>query len=277
MHSTPSIDTHVHIRSGTTDAALIHAQMMEAGVSCIRSAGSRDGTDLSLGSMSIIPTGRALCAHHDAHGKLFGTGVTMQAEIEDAIQRNISGGAQTVKAFACGIVNLSRGNCDLQEGLSQEQLQWVMRAANAHDVPVMIHANGDAIATVIDAARKAPSSVPVSIEHGFFMEEDWLRRMHDTGIAWTPTVAALERGARNDTQRRNANAIIVQHLQMIAAASRIGVQVTMGTDAVLPNAHYATCVQKERQYLCDAGVSEEALYSGALAVMGRFKDMYIDE
>ena len=126
-------------------------------------------------------------------------------------------------------------------------------AANFLGLSTMVHANG-----------KIPVEIAVksgcrSIEHGFFMGMENLRRMADQDIFWVPTVHTMkayckhlkEKGLVEGAAGKNLD----HQLEQIFQARRMGVSVALGTDAGSLGVHHGVSVIEELRLLMEAGFS----------------------
>ena len=117
----------------------------------------------------------------------------------------------------------------------------------------MVHANGR------EPVRMAVEAGCRSIEHGFFMGEDNLKRMADRGTFWVPTAGTMTGYAQTlpkgspevEGAQRNAEAQIEQ----LARARELGVRVALGTDAGSMGVFHGAGVIGEMRLLMTAGYS----------------------
>jgi imidazolonepropionase-like amidohydrolase len=115
----------------------------------------------------------------------------------------------------------------------------------------MIHANGR------NPVRDAIDSGCDSIEHGFFMGTENLKRLADEQITWVPTAFTMEAYARtlpkgsaeSDGARRNLD----HQLEQVRQAKGFGVRVAVGTDAGSMGVHHGEAVREEIRLLLVAG------------------------
>jgi imidazolonepropionase-like amidohydrolase len=124
----------------------------------------------------------------------------------------------------------------------------------------MVHANGHLpVKLAIDAGC-------ASIEHGFFMGRDNMKRMAHRGIVWVPTAVTMKaygdylerQGHLSDASFGDISRKNLQHqLDQIAAARRLGVTLALGTDAGSPGVHHGLAVKDELTLFVAAGFSVE--------------------
>lgn len=121
------------------------------------------------------------------------------------------------------------GSAGFELNYPVEVLTAVVQAVHERGAKVGIHAvSHEAIGAGVDAGVD-------SVEHGPFADEAQLRRMASAGIALVPTVAFLEGFARQSvgTPFGPPTAAAMENLpSVLRAASRLGVSVLAGTDAL---------------------------------------------
>jgi len=144
----------------------------------------------------------------------------------------------------------------------------------------MVHANGK---KPVEVALKAGCH---SIEHGFFMGKENLKRMADKQISWVPTAVTMkayrdifERHSTNPGARHPENQSLSQRnrmtqvasqnldhqLEQIHQAKKLGVTIVLGTDAGSIGVHHGRSVQEEIRLFMTAGLSvEEAIQCATL-------------
>ena len=98
-----------------------------------------------------------------------------------------------------------------------------------------------------------------SIEHGFFMGTENLKKMADKNIFWVPTAVTMHAFAQH-LKRRGESAGVAQknldhQLEQIYAAKNLGVPITLGPDAGSLGVHHGRSVVEELKLLMKAGCS----------------------
>ncbi len=199
--------------------------------------------------MTIRTAGRAwhrkgrygrLIGRFPADGQSLGDAVAAEA---DAIDH--------VKIVNAGLNSLTEFGKETAPQFASEELAAAVRAASVRGRPVMVHANGR------EPVRMAVEAGCRSIEHGFFMGEDNLKRMADRGTFWVPTAGTmtgyagtLPKGSPEaGGARRNADA----QLEQLARARELGVRVVMGTDAGSMGVFHGAGIIGEMRLLMTAG------------------------
>lgn len=245
------VDAHVHIR----DVAALDAAVA-AGVTVLRDAGTRNGAGLAAGKhgsgVATVSAGWALF-RTGGYGSRFGAAVETRDEIRREVQKLAAAGAGIIKVMASGMVSLSTPAAITPGGFAGGDLSFLVAEARARGLGVMAHANGaDAISDAVSAGVR-------SVEHGFFMTGELLKRMADQSVFWVPTVGALVRAADAAELPAHIADLVRSHLSLLHKAHEIGVQLAVGTDCVLPDPRYGERYQQELRYFEEAGISPEAV------------------
>ncbi|MBN1106460.1 MAG: amidohydrolase family protein, partial [Deltaproteobacteria bacterium] len=141
---------------------------------------------------------------------------------------------------------------------SPEELRGAVQAGHSMGLKVMVHANG-----------KVPVGLAVeagcdSIEHGYFMGKDNLRRMAERGITWVPTLFAMESLSKGCSpgrpEREIAERTLDHQLELVRTGRDRGVSMAAGTDAGSPGVDHGLAIVEEMRLLLLAGLSlEEAV------------------
>jgi imidazolonepropionase-like amidohydrolase len=269
------MDAHVHLAfSGTLDAGLRQAQLnhtprqseeaikahlrdhLDNGIVAVRDGGDKLGQVLKVkfGQKTLVHLAATCRAWHapGRYGAMIGLAPAPGESLPQAVARSAQG-MDHIKLIQSGINSLDQFGLQTAPQFPQAELALVRQFALSHGLPMMVHANGK------DAVQSALSAGCDSIEHGYFMGPDNLRRMADRQVYWVPTaipMAALTRKGvlpqlRTDVARRT----LEHQLKQIAAAHQYGVRIALGTDAGSMGADHGTAVRQELALLMDAGLS----------------------
>lgn len=288
----PLVDAHVHLfMSGSEDTRIRERQLNadyafikpiitdhlkqhhDHGVRAVRDGGDYGGYALryknehrrnSLASVQIKAAGKAW-RQAGRYGKLIGRPPGHGQTLADAIQFQ-KNQADHVKIVQSGLNSLKRFARETPPQFTQEALTQAVRAAHQKNLKVMVHCNGEA------PVRFAIQAGCDSIEHGFFMGADNLKRIADSRVVWTPTAITMKAYAQHlkpdsieaDMARRN----LEHQLEQIAKARRLGVAIAVGTDAGSLGVHHGESLFEELKLLVHAGfnlseVIRCAAYNGA--------------
>jgi len=276
------IDCHVHlVMSGTGDPEIRSAQLgadyefaagaIEShllkqrvyGVMAVRDGGDRYGHarrykiechhgPQSYPLVKIVGKGwkkpgryGGLVARDLADGSVLGREVEAEEE-----------GIDFVKIINSGLNSLTCFGKETPPQFDVEELRGAYEAALKRGLKVMVHANGEkAVRTALEAGCH-------SIEHGFFMGRDNLKRMADNQIVWVPTAFTMQAYAnfyKKDSIEADTCLKNLDHqCEQIAIAKEQGVAVAAGTDAGSLWTHHGESIIGELGLLVEAGYSIEA-------------------
>ena len=280
------IDSHVHlVMSGTTKPSKRRKQLnstftdrretiaehlrrhLACGVLAVRDGGDHNGDTLRYkgGMANHSPTmvtfasaGRARYAP-GRYGKLIGVpvedGMTLtQSAFETDTRRD------HLKIVNSGLNSLTQYGVESAPQFDEDELTAAVSAARKRGQPTMVHANGHLpVKLAVDAGCD-------SIEHGFFMGRENMRRMADTGVVWVPTAVTMKayvdylnsQGHRSDSSFADVSRKNLEHqLAQMDTARVLGVTLALGTDAGSPGVHHGFSVKAELQLFVSAGFSVE--------------------
>lgn len=283
------VDSHVHlVMSGSTSPEvrrdqlssgyrerrnMIAAhlrQLLHCGILAVRDGGDHNGDTLRYKTetlehasvaVTIASPGRARHAK-GRYGKLIGIAVGAGEKlVQSAFAANSR--RDHLKLVNSGLNSLTQFGVETPPQFTEEALAEAISAAKRRGLPTMVHANG------ILPVKLAVVAGCDSIEHGFFMGVENMRRMADQGVVWVPTAVTMKayvdylssQGHRSDpsfaeVSRRN----LAHQLEQISIANRMGVALAVGTDAGSPGVHHGKAVKEELQLFVAAGLSvEEAI------------------
>jgi imidazolonepropionase-like amidohydrolase len=283
------VDSHVHLSmSGVEDPKVRHRQL-EAGFGEIRPVISkhvqnhldngivavRDGAD-HLGRVmdyknqclesTTLPiylkvAGKAWYKK-DRYGKLIGRSPKEGETLAMAIQRDLAElypkKPDHLKIVNSGINSLVNFGRPMSPQFDPGEMKEAVKVAVDHDLPVMVHANGyEPVKIAVEAGCR-------SIEHGFFMGEDNLKRMADSGTFWVPTVCTMKGYAVTlDAESREAltaQKYLDHQVEQMALGKKLGVLMAAGTDSGSMGVHHGRGLLEELRLFVKAGFNiEEAI------------------
>jgi imidazolonepropionase-like amidohydrolase len=287
------MDAHVHLAfSGTLDedrrkdqlqqtfqqteqTVSAHLQKyMACGVSAVRDGGDRSGRVLDIKYRQKTPLHlSATCwAWHapGRYGSMIGkppdSGQSLSQAVADACGR-----ADHIKLLQSGINSVDYFGRPTAPQFSRSELAAVKQFAESRGVPVMVHANGaEAVRIALDAGCD-------SIEHGYFMGTDNIRRMADQQVCWVPTLApmdALSRSGCLAPERADVARRTLEHqMEQVAAAGPLGVRIALGTDAGSYGVDHGTSVRREMRLLMEAGLSLPRAVQCATSIAAELMDL----
>lgn len=164
-------------------------------------------------------------------------------------------GPDHLKLVNSGINSLSFFGKETAPQFRPDDLKEAVRAGTERGLKTMVHANGKA------AVRMAVEAGAHSIEHGFFMGGQNLRRMAEKGIHWVPTAFTMEAYARmlgpDAPETAVARKYLEHQMDQIRLAMEYGVPIAAGTDAGSLGVHHGEALREEIRLLMSAGFSAE--------------------
>ena len=193
------------------------------------------------------------------YGRLIGREAPQGLAREIAAQPD---GPDHVKLVGSGINSLKEFGRQTAPQFDLGELRAGVEAAHARGLGVMIHANGE------EPVRLAILAGCDSVEHGFFMGRENLRRMAGSGTIWVPTAVTMagyaKALARDDPARDMAARILESQLEQIAFAAQAGVEIACGSDSGSLGVGHGPSLGRELGLLMEAGLSlETALACGS--------------
>ncbi len=265
-----------------TDAALslrmAHAVrgMLHAGVTTIRIPGDRRHADLALArsiergesegpriyssGMPLVITG----GHGSEAGVLYADGPD---ELVKAARQQISLGASWVKILISGGIATQGGGIG-EALMTPEEINAVVDAAHRFGAKVAAHSGSPAATSVaVDAGID-------SIEHGYTLDRETLRKMKRAGTWLVPTIVVSQPATEEFFERIGSPPWYLQrrasvgklHWEALRMAIDEGVSIALGTDG-LPQepAQGTNWMVREAEYYVEAGMTPlEALQSATL-------------
>lgn len=248
----PVIERHIRI-------------LLAFGVIAVRDGGDHYGhvlryvQDFRASPLVVRTAGRAW---HQVgrYGRLIGRPPAEGCSLAEAIASETAA-IDHVKLVNSGLNSLTVFGKETQPQFDLEDIKAAVKAAAKKGWLVMVHANGQ------KPVRIAVQAGCRSIEHGFFMGRDNLKRMADQGTVWVPTAgtmtayaASLPEGSiEAKVARQNADA----QLEQLALARDLGVTVALGTDAGSMGVFHGAGIVEEMRLLKTAGYSISEIVSCA--------------
>ncbi|MDX9819101.1 MAG: amidohydrolase family protein [Desulfococcus multivorans] len=291
------VDAHCHLfMSGTADPEVRHRQLAADfeeirqaiaghlaraaahGVVAVRDGGDYGGHALRYkteeapaipAGMTVRAAGRAFRAQ-GRYGRLIGRPPLPGQSLAEAI-REMTAPVDHVKIVNSGLNSLVHFGRQTAPQFTLKELRAAVAAAHARGLKVMVHCNGETpVAIAVEAGCD-------SVEHGFFMGEENLRRMADMGTVWVPTAVTMKAYARMLPQDAPEAATAMRNfrhqLAQIRLGRDLGVRIAVGTDAGSLGVHHGQAVGEELGILTAAGFSIEGALACAIRVGGDLLDL----
>jgi imidazolonepropionase-like amidohydrolase len=255
-------ETEVANAMRRVDGALAH------GIGLLRDMGDPHGINLEtkrrraaqgLTAPELIVPGPAF--HRPGrYGRLLGVERRTVADIVNSIDAlHDRGEIDYLKVVTTGIVDFVERRVKQPPQFTVDELSQVVAHAHARGYKVASHCSGQ---DGIDVNLAAGVDF---IEHGYFVSEDQIDRLVQSGVAWTPTFAPVHVQSAHagcgwsDDVRRTIEALLGAHVTRVAYAASLGTTILAGTDAGCPGVSMGTGVRMELQWLAAAGVSADRL------------------
>ncbi|MCL4745682.1 MAG: amidohydrolase family protein [Burkholderiaceae bacterium] len=248
------------------------ARTLSRGITLVRDAGDRYGVNHAIRSESkaleVRSAGEAL-RRPGRYGSFMAREVANDDEIRAAV-RDIARSCDDLKIIETGIIDFESGSVKGAPQFDLESLRLVVRCAREQGIRTFAHCSGaEGIAVAVEAGID-------SIEHGFFMTEDLLRRMAGQGTAWVPTFSPVHfqwlrpeaAGWGPETVLKLA-AILESHREYVARAVQLGVDLVAGSDAGSPGVEHGAGLIDELRRLLECGLSMEQTLRAATSLPRR--------
>ncbi|MGH8168492.1 MAG: amidohydrolase family protein, partial [Woeseiaceae bacterium] len=241
-------------------------ESLQAGVTTIRLPGDQRHGDLALNRAiekgkadgpRIFSAGESLVitgGHGSEKGKTYSDG---PYELVKAARREISAGASWIKILISGGIATDGG--DIAEALmTPEEIAAVIDAAHRFGAKVAAHSGSPGATSIaVDAGID-------SIEHGYFLDRDVLRKMKRAGTWFVPTIVVsqpatapfFEKIGSPEWYLKRRDSVGKVHWEALQIAIEEGVNIALGTDQLPsePN-DGTTATAREAQYYVEAGMT----------------------
>ncbi len=241
-------------------------EVLQAGVTTTRSPGDARHGDIALMKAinkgqahgpRIFSAGEALVitgGHGSEHGVEYADG---PYELMKAARREISAGATWVKILISGGIATDGG--DISKALmTPEEINAVVDAAHRLGAKVAAHSgSSNATNVAIDAGID-------SIEHGYTLDRDVLKKMAKHGTWLVPTIVVSQPATADFFERIGSpqwyldrrDSVGKEHWRALEMAIEEGVNIALGTDQLPhePN-DGTTATAREAQYYVEAGMT----------------------
>ncbi len=251
------IDCHLHLALPSYNAEELHRRaigLLSAGVASVRDAGTASSPVFACPPLHVVPTGHAI-SREGFYGSQIGKEIRSAKEAQKLVDYLASHGASQIKVIASGIFSFTSYGSVGPPAFSVDELRVITEHARRHGLPVMAHASGD------EAVRRCLQAGVHSIEHGYFMSEETLRLLADSGTFWVPTLcpvdAQLRHEAGDNGQAIDADVVrrsLDRQMTLVSLAARLGVVIGAGTDAGAPGVDHGPSLHIELSLLAQCGL-----------------------
>ncbi|WP_168798778.1 amidohydrolase family protein [Herbaspirillum sp. ST 5-3] len=262
-----SFDSMMDVASCNLKSALAH------GVTLIRDAGDKYGVNHAA---------RELCRKSD-HGccpdlRSAGLGIRRPArygsfmaydaagdeDIVTTVNRIADEGADDIKIIQTGIIDFATGQVKGEPQFDVAALSLIVNTARSRGLKTFAHCSG------LSGLEVAVQAGVDSVEHGFFMNEELLKRLRDRQIAWVPTFSPVcfqrdypEIVGWDAAALGHLRHIVDDHLRHVRMAYELGVPLVAGSDAGSHGVHHGRSLIDELYFFLAAGLPMESVLTSA--------------
>lgn len=231
----------------------------DAGVLFVRDGG--DAREVSRLAKELAPEygidyrTPVFAIHKKGHyGGIVGHAFTDWKEYRALVARAREEGADFIKIMVSGILDFAHAGTLSEEGLTREEIRYMIGTAHDAGMVVMAHCNGNQ--TCYDTLEAGVDS----LEHGFFMEEETLELLAERQTPWMPTFAPVGNlmGCGRFPDEEVKKNLEMQTARVKKAAS-LHACIGLGSDAGAYLVPHGQGTIDEYQYLRKAEVSDETI------------------
>jgi len=220
-------------KNGAVESAVREnlAALRDADVKYFRDGGDRPGVSLLArdiaGEYGVEYASCAFATHkRGLYGGIVGFAFDDAADFAQLVKRAKELRCDFIKVMYSGLVcfdSFGRISCPPMES---ELMAEVVRIAHGEGLRVMAHVNG------ADTVRAALEAGTDSIEHGYFMDEECIALLKESGAVWVPTVSAVAAfKGREGCDGAVVERTVASQLANIKAALELGAYVACGSDS----------------------------------------------
>ena len=172
-----------------------------------------------------------------------------------------------IKVLLTGVIDFATASVKGKPQFDAAAAHTIVATAREFGKPAFAHCNGPEGLAIAIAAQFD------SVEHGYFIDEESLRRMAGEGIAWTPTLApvAAQRhlptaiSGFDEAILASMDRILAGHAASIARAAQLGVTLLCGSDAGGQGVPHGSGLIDEMILMAAAGAPMQKILHGATA------------
>jgi len=207
------------------------AAYRERGITWFRDGGDHLGVSLLAAKLApeygIRYSTPAFGIHRKGrYGGIVGRGYSDMAQFRTLVTEAVAHGASFIKIMFSGLLEFDRYGHFSCEPLPGDEIRELVSIVHGEGLAVMAHVNG---AEPIRAALEAGTD---SIEHGYYMDDDCLRLLAESGAVWVPTLAAIKgfdhrEGFCDEVVER----ILAEQQEKLCRAAGLGALIATGSDA----------------------------------------------
>ncbi|MBR5509686.1 MAG: amidohydrolase family protein [Lachnospiraceae bacterium] len=243
----------------------------DAGVRFIRDGG--DSRSVSKLAKELAPEYEidyrtpVFAIHKKGHyGGIVGYSFDDWKEYKALIVRAKDEGADFIKIMISGILDFAKAGTLTEDGLSRDEIRYMIDAAHDAGMAVMAHGNGDPTCFwTLEAGVD-------SLEHGFFMEEETLHLLAERQIPWIPTLSPVGNllGCGRFPDKEVQKNLEMQ-MERVEKAASLHACVGLGSDAGAYLVPHGKGTWDEYEYLKSAGITDAVIHQAEKKIKDIFK------
>ncbi|HJV88188.1 MAG TPA: amidohydrolase family protein [Noviherbaspirillum sp.] len=185
-------------------------------------------------------------------------------DIVTTVNRIADEGADDIKIIQTGIIDFATGQVKGEPQFDTAALSLIVNTARNRGLKTFAHCSG------LSGLEVAVQAGVDSVEHGFFINEELLKRMRDRQIAWVPTFSPVC-FQRDDPKivgwdsvaLGHLRHIVEDHLRHVRMAYELGVPLVAGSDAGSHGVHHGRSLINELYFFLSAGLPMESVLTSA--------------
>ncbi|SNS67006.1 Amidohydrolase family protein [Anaerovirgula multivorans] len=163
-----------------------------------------------------------------------------------------------LKIVMTGMVSFKKYGEVGETAFSIDELKYMVETAKYHNIPVMIHANGE------EGVKRAIEAGVDTIEHGYLISEAELYHMAEKSIIWIPTLAPLGNILASDDMRFQKERDVIYRvydgqIKNIEKAMKIGTKIALGSDAGAYKVGHGSGLLDEIKHFERTGLSRQKI------------------
>ncbi|SJZ32549.1 amidohydrolase family protein [Selenihalanaerobacter shriftii] len=214
------------------------ANTLNHGIVAIRDGGDKAKIGLEskkkvnqneIAGPQIIATGQAAYKKGN-YGSFLGPGINCRKGIQSEISRLTQLDIDQLKVLVSGIVSFSDYGKVGDVQFTNKELKYIVDLTHHLGLEVMAHSSSnEAVEVSIEAGVD-------TLEHGYFLSEESLKRLAEKEIPWIPTVVPVANQLKVPQDYSEDGLDVIKRtyelqLEMIDKAAELGVKLGIGTDA----------------------------------------------
>jgi len=250
-------------------------KILAHGIGAVRDAGDKHGVGLALAAEAKRHVGRLAPTpfidspgpaihHRGRYGAFMGEPIEDHDSAAACVAARAAAGADRIKLLVSGIISFKVGQVTTPPQMSSDEVREIVAAAREHGKQTFAHASGT------DGVEHSIEGGVNTVEHGFFITEEQLKKMRDREIAWVPTFAPvqlqIDRAQElgwSDEIVGHLKRIIDSHRNMLRRAHELGVKIIAGSDAGSCGVPHALGLLQEMHQMEQAGLPPIAVINAA--------------